>query len=54
MKKLQLNKKTISQMNNSEMQEVNGGILGICLVSCPRGSRKGKACCTIRDILEGL
>ncbi len=32
-------------MNNSEMQEVNGGFLGICLSSCPRGSRRGKSCC---------
>ncbi len=45
MKKLQLNKKTISQMNDGAMANINGGFLGICLSSCPRGSLKGKSCC---------
>ncbi len=44
MNKLQLNKKTISQMTNSEMGEVNGGFK-ICLVSCANGTRRHKSCC---------
>lgn len=42
MKKLNLNKKTVAQMDRIEMGSVNGGI---CIASCPRGSRKGKKCC---------
>ena len=42
MKKLKLNKTTISQMDRVEMSGVKGGI---CLVSCKNGSRKGKGCC---------
>ncbi len=45
MKKLQLNKKTISQMSDGQMANVNGGNASICLASCPRGTRKGKSCC---------
>ncbi len=51
MKKLELNKETISQMDENQMATVNGGLLSICLISCKNGSRKGKACCEIRDIL---
>ncbi len=43
MKKLKLNKKTISQMDRFEMESVNGG--GICVISCNNGTRKSKACC---------
>ncbi|WP_405199312.1 class I lanthipeptide [Christiangramia sp. LLG6405-1] len=42
MRKLQLNKKTVSALNRVEMQEVNGGV---CVVSCQRGSDRGKECC---------
>lgn len=46
MKKLELNKETISQMDKTQMAVVNGGdFLGICLKSCANGSRKLKACC---------
>ncbi len=46
MKKLQLNKETISQMDKNQMAVVNGGnFLGICLRSCANGSRKLKSCC---------
>ena len=42
MKKLQLNKRTIAQMDKTEMESVKGGI---CYASCKNGSRKGKKCC---------
>jgi natural product precursor len=48
MKKLSLNKKTISALNQAEMKAVNGGKVeanDICVVSCARGSNKGKDCC---------
>ncbi|MFL1896006.1 class I lanthipeptide [Aquimarina sp. 2-A2] len=46
MKKLKLNKETISQMDKNEMMVTNGGaFLSICLKSCPNGTRKLKACC---------
>ncbi|WP_281988869.1 class I lanthipeptide [Aquimarina aggregata] len=44
MNKLNLNKETISKMDNDEMASVNGG-LEICLASCKRSTRKGKPCC---------
>ncbi|SHJ33115.1 class I lanthipeptide [Aquimarina spongiae] len=44
MNKLNLNKETISQMDNNEMASVNGG-LDICIVSCKRSTRLGKDCC---------
>ncbi|XLS30478.1 class I lanthipeptide [Flavobacteriaceae bacterium M23B6Z8] len=48
MKKLDLNKRTISQLDKVEMNEINGGgsvSVGFCIASCERGSRKGKDCC---------
>ncbi len=48
MKKLNLNKKTVSQMDRVEMDGINGGgsiSVGFCLASCARGSRKTKTCC---------
>lgn len=48
MKKLQLNKKTVSQMDRVEMDGINGGgsiTVGFCIASCARGSRRGKKCC---------
>lgn len=52
MKKLQLNKRTVAQMDRMQMRNVKGGInLGIrfdwpCVASCPGvGSLKGKLCC---------
>jgi bacteriocin-like protein len=53
MKKLELNKKAISQMDKNEMATVNGGLLGICLSSCPSGTRKMKSCCDFRDLPLG-
>ncbi|WP_378187567.1 class I lanthipeptide [Aquimarina sp. W85] len=52
MKKLILNKETISKMDTIEMASVNGGLLGICLKSCKNGSRRGKSCCD-DDSLDG-
>ncbi|KIA95638.1 MULTISPECIES: class I lanthipeptide [unclassified Flavobacterium] len=46
MKKLNLNKKTISALNQAEMKKINGGgPEGFCLASCARGSARGKDCC---------
>jgi hypothetical protein len=42
MKKFEINKKVVSKMERPEMANVKGGI---CLHSCPRGSRRGKKCC---------
>lgn len=42
MNKLNLNKKTVSQMDRVEMGAVKGGI---CIASCKRGSRRTKKCC---------
>lgn len=45
MNKLKLNKKTIAQMDRSEMNSIKGGI-DICLISCKNvGTRKSKKCC---------
>ncbi|MFL1896005.1 class I lanthipeptide [Aquimarina sp. 2-A2] len=52
MKRLALNKETISQMDRNEMASVNGGLFGICLKSCKSGSRRGKSCCD-DDSLDG-
>jgi natural product precursor len=41
MKKLKLNKKTISALDKSEMQGIEGGF---CIVSCKK-SRNNKDCC---------
>lgn len=57
MKKLSLNKKTISALNKSEMSSIVGGEAEICLVTCKRGSNKGKDCCgsgTIDISLSGV
>lgn len=54
MKKLDLNKKTISALNKSEMSSIAGGI---CIVTCKRGSARGKDCCgsgTIDISLSGV
>lgn len=51
MKKLQLNKKTVSALNRVEMQEVNGGI---CIISCQNGTDKGKECCDSGRVNLGL
>lgn len=48
MKKLQLNKKTISQLDRKQMQTINGGIeIPLpCLSSCKNvGTTRSKACC---------
>lgn len=45
MKKLKLNKKTVSQLNKKEMRSINGGGIPICLHSCPSGTRRSKKCC---------
>lgn len=52
MKKLELNKKTISQLDRKQMRTINGGddakitIPLPCLSSCPNaGTTKSKACC---------
>ena len=45
MNKLNLNKETISQMDKTEMAQINGGDIKICLVSCPSGTEKEKNCC---------
>ena len=47
MKKLQLNKKVVSALNKSEMRAINGGLAEaeISIVSCKRGSARGKDCC---------
>ncbi|MCO7184270.1 class I lanthipeptide [Tenacibaculum sp. XPcli2-G] len=42
MKKLQLNKKTVAQMDRLEMSSVKGGL---CFISCNNGTRKTKNCC---------
>lgn len=51
MKKLNLNKKTISQMDRVEMNAVNGGDWSICIASCKRGTRKGKNCCGNDEVI---
>lgn len=48
MKKLQLNKKTVSALNKAEMMSINGGednLAAISIASCKRGSEKNKDCC---------
>ncbi len=52
MKKLELNKTTISEMNKNQLSRITGGLFGICLKSCANGSRKGKKCCD-NDSLDG-
>lgn len=55
MNKLKLNKKTIAQMDRVEMNTVKGGInIGICLHSCPNGSRKSKNCCGVEAVHDCL
>lgn len=53
MEKLQLNKRTIAQMDRMQMRNVKGGInIPVCLMSCPGvGSRAGKSkkCCSDRS-----
>lgn len=43
MKKLKLNKKTISVLDNAEMGQIDGGFT--CVASCDRGTANGKDCC---------
>lgn len=48
MKKLQLNKKTVSQLDRNQMKNINGGLIEIpiCFSSCPNvGTKKSKSCC---------
>ncbi|AWK06346.1 hypothetical protein HYN56_19790 [Flavobacterium crocinum] len=46
MKKLQLNKKTVTALNKAEMRMINGGQQeAISIASCKRGSDRGKDCC---------
>lgn len=48
MKKLQLNKKVVSALNQAEMRNVKGGDQQqqeISIASCQRGSAMGKDCC---------
>jgi natural product precursor len=51
MKKLQLNKKTVAQMDRLEMSSVKGG--GICFISCNNGTRKTKKCCAANRCTKG-
>lgn len=43
MKKLKLNKKTISVLDKAEMGEIDGGFT--CIGSCNNASQRGKGCC---------
>lgn len=43
MKKLKLNKKTISVLDKAEMGEIDGGFT--CIGSCDAASNKGRGCC---------
>lgn len=49
MKKLKLNKKTISALDTVEMGKVQGGVKYVVFTmsvrSCDRGSAMGKTCC---------
>lgn len=49
MKKLQLNKKVVSSLNDSEMSTVKGGVrikvFGASVHSCAKGTREKKRCC---------
>lgn len=47
MKKLQLNKKTVSQLDRNQMKSINGGLnIDVCFSSCPNvGTKKSKSCC---------
>ncbi len=51
MKKLNLNKKTVSQMDRVEMDGINGGDFSFCIASCKRGSRKTKTCCGNDEVI---
>lgn len=42
MKKLKLNKKTISVLDKAVMGQIDGGA---CIASCNRGTDLGKTCC---------
>lgn len=50
MEKLQLNKRTIAQMDRMQMRNVKGGIAFDlpCLVSCNNGTNATKNCCRKR------
>lgn len=50
MKKLELNKETVSRMDKTEMAGVNGGI-EVCVHSCANGSRRGKRCCNGKPVV---
>ncbi|XLS30479.1 class I lanthipeptide [Flavobacteriaceae bacterium M23B6Z8] len=51
MKKLDLNKKTVSRLDQQQMNAINGGDWSICLASCKRGTRKDKNCCTNDSVI---
>ncbi|WP_378187568.1 hypothetical protein ACE939_04380 [Aquimarina sp. W85] len=50
MNKLKINKQTISQMENHEMNSTIGGI-DVCVRSCANGTRRGKRCCDGKPVI---
>lgn len=52
MKKLKLNKKTISVLDNTEMGQIDGGFT--CIASCDRGSDLNKGCCNSGKVVVSI
>lgn len=52
MKKLKLNKKTISVLDKAEMGEIDGGFT--CVASCDRGTGNRKSCCNSGRVVVSI